>query len=174
MTIGQKIQALRRQKGWSQEMLADQLSVSRQSLSKWELDISVPDASNLRKLSKLFAVSVDCLLDDEAGVPENTPPQNAVKSVTERFKLSGRAKRLIAENGHIACYFLIGRDLLALLVVGLICFAYLTALPVPLQMFPTQAFIMPIAAGVIGIFFIARIVIFLFLAVKLKRTRDHD
>lgn len=176
MTIGQKIQFLRKQRSWSQEMLAEQLSVSRQALSKWELGTSVPDAVNLLKLSKLFAVSVDYLLDDTVDAPEDGQSHNTAKIIAERFKISKRAKRFIAEKGYIACYILIGRDILALLVLGLICFAYLSPLSavMSLQAFPPQAFIVPIVACIIGIFIITRIAVFFLLAIRIKRSQNHD
>ena len=43
MTFGEKLQALRKARGWSQEELATQINVSRQALSKWESGASVPD-----------------------------------------------------------------------------------------------------------------------------------
>lgn len=48
----------------SQEQLAAQLSVSRQAVSKWELDESLPDTSKLLAISKIFGVTTDYLLDD--------------------------------------------------------------------------------------------------------------
>jgi transcriptional regulator with XRE-family HTH domain len=65
MTFGEKLQLLRKQKGMSQEQLASQLTVSRQAVSKWELDSSLPDTENVVQLSKLFEVSIDYLLFDE-------------------------------------------------------------------------------------------------------------
>lgn len=64
MTFGGKLQLLRKQKSMSQEQLASQLTVSRQAISKWELNSSLPDTENLIKLSKLFGVSIDYLLND--------------------------------------------------------------------------------------------------------------
>ena len=65
MTFGEKLQSLRKQKGMSQEQLASQLTVSRQAISKWELDSSSPDIDNVIQLSKIFNVSTDYLLHDE-------------------------------------------------------------------------------------------------------------
>ena len=65
MTLGVKIQFLRKQNGMSQEQLASQLTVSRQAISKWELDSCVPDTDNIVQLSKLFKVSTDYLLNDD-------------------------------------------------------------------------------------------------------------
>ena len=58
----------------SQEILAEKCSVSRQSVSKWEMDISLPETEKLLELSHIFGVTVDVLLKDELavdGVKEN-------------------------------------------------------------------------------------------------------
>jgi len=60
--IGKRIQALRIQSGLSQEALADQLGVTRQSVSKWELGQALPDTEKVVQLSRLFGVSTDWLL----------------------------------------------------------------------------------------------------------------
>lgn len=62
MTIGERIQNLRKSKGLSQEELAEQVEVSKQSVSKWELDKSVPNIEKILKLCDVFAVSADFLL----------------------------------------------------------------------------------------------------------------
>lgn len=59
MSIGQRIGRLRRERGYSQEYVAESLGVSRQAVSKWETDLSAPDTYNLIALSKLFGVSVE-------------------------------------------------------------------------------------------------------------------
>lgn len=63
MTIGEKIYKLRKAKGWSQDYLAEQLGVSRQAVSRWELDDSAPELQKVYKLSALFSVSCDYLLN---------------------------------------------------------------------------------------------------------------
>ena len=65
MKFEEKLMALRKKGGMSQEELADQLGVSRQAISRWELGTTLPDAPNLLKLSNLFCVTVDYLLRDE-------------------------------------------------------------------------------------------------------------
>ncbi|AFM00947.1 putative transcriptional regulator [Desulfitobacterium dehalogenans ATCC 51507] len=64
MTLGEKIQQLRKAAGISQEQLAEQLDVSRQSISKWELNDAVPEISRIVMLSELFSISIDELLKD--------------------------------------------------------------------------------------------------------------
>ena len=58
MTIGERIAALRRQAGLSQEALGEKLGVSRQSISKWEADANLPEIEKLVSLSRLFGVPV--------------------------------------------------------------------------------------------------------------------
>ena len=62
MTFGEKLQELRKARGWSQEELAGQIHVSRQALSKWESGGAVPDTENIIALSRLFGVTTDYLL----------------------------------------------------------------------------------------------------------------
>lgn len=72
MKFGEKLQALRRAKGLSQEQLAEALGVTRQAISKWELNASLPDVEKLLALSEFFAVSTDYLLKESILSP--TPP----------------------------------------------------------------------------------------------------
>ena len=72
MIFADKLIALRKKAGWSQEELAQQLNVSRQSVSKWEGAQSVPDIDKILQLSRLFGVTTDYLLKDDMGEPEYT------------------------------------------------------------------------------------------------------
>lgn len=67
MILADKIIALRKKNGWSQEELADKMEVSRQSVSKWEGAQSVPDLEKILRMGNLFGVSLDYLLKDEMG-----------------------------------------------------------------------------------------------------------
>ena len=64
MTLSDKIVQLRKQKGWSQEELAERIGVSRQAVSKWESAQAAPDIDKILLLSELFGVSTDYLLKD--------------------------------------------------------------------------------------------------------------
>lgn len=70
MLLADKIVTLRKRAGWSQEELAAQLGVSRQSVSKWEGAQSVPDMQKVVQMSRLFGVTTDYLLKEELGEPE--------------------------------------------------------------------------------------------------------
>ena len=65
MILADKIVSLRKKAGWSQEELAAQLNVTRQSVSKWEGAQSVPDLDKVLQMSRLFGVTTDYLLKDE-------------------------------------------------------------------------------------------------------------
>lgn len=66
MTTGEKLALLRKKKGITQEELSEILKVSRQSVSRWEMDTTFPETDKLIKLSKLFGCSVDFLLNDNS------------------------------------------------------------------------------------------------------------
>lgn len=79
MTFGEKIQKLRKEAGLSQEELSYQLGVSRQAVSKWERDNGYPETEKIVRISKLFQVSLDYLLNDEdAEKPEMRPDENGL------------------------------------------------------------------------------------------------
>lgn len=68
MKLSEKIQYLRNKNRMSQEMLAEKCLVTRQSISKWEMDISLPETEKLLELSRIFGVTIDVLLKDELSV----------------------------------------------------------------------------------------------------------
>ena len=72
MILADKIMTLRKKTGWSQEELAAQLNVSRQSVSKWEGAQSIPDMDKVVQMSRLFGVTTDFLLKDELEMEEHT------------------------------------------------------------------------------------------------------
>ena len=72
MILADKIMTLRKKAGWSQEDLAAQLNVSRQSVSKWESAQSIPDMDKVVQMSRLFGVTTDFLLKDEIEIEDHT------------------------------------------------------------------------------------------------------
>ncbi len=65
LLLGEKLKSSRVKKKYSQNDVAEQLHISRQSISKWENDISYPDLDNLVKLSTYYQVSIDHLLKEK-------------------------------------------------------------------------------------------------------------
>lgn len=88
--LSENIKTLRKQKGYSQQQLADKLNVVRQTVSKWEKGYSVPDADLLEKLADIFEVEVGELLGNEP-IPE-----------TENSALSEVANQLTIFNEYLA------------------------------------------------------------------------
>lgn len=96
MTTGQKIQALRKGRGLTQEQLAARLGVSRQAVSRWELDETLPDTQNLLPLKEALGVSIDTLLDSTRGLEEPATqegPAPAAASPPARPSLGALLKR---------------------------------------------------------------------------------
>ena len=72
MDFGMKLQSLRKEKGLSQEALAEKLHVSRQAVSKWESGAGYPEMDKLILISDLFGVTIDYLIkDSHESVPDD-------------------------------------------------------------------------------------------------------
>ena len=65
MELGNKILELRKKLNFSQEQLAEKMNVTRQTISKWELNETTPDIKQAKELSKIFKVSLDKLTDND-------------------------------------------------------------------------------------------------------------
>lgn len=89
MTLGEKIQKLRKQQGLSQEALAEKVTVTRQTISKWELDQSTPDLDFIAQLSNIFSVTSDYLIKEDMVEPDELPYKK------RQYHLSERGKRTI-------------------------------------------------------------------------------
>ena len=76
MTIGEKISALRTSMDISQEQLAEKISVSRQSVSKWEMDQALPQIDKVLLLCDLFGISADELLHDKISIASKGKKKN--------------------------------------------------------------------------------------------------
>ena len=89
MTLGQNIARLRAQKSLSQGDLADALEVSRQSVSKWETDASIPELDKLLRLAELFGVTLDELVKGESVQPETARGEASDKGSAEAASTEG-------------------------------------------------------------------------------------
>ena len=92
MILADKIISLRKKAGWSQEELAEQLGVTRQSVSKWEGAQSVPDMDKVVQMSRLFGVTTDFLLKDEIEEQAAVPAEE--KSILRRVTMEQAADYL--------------------------------------------------------------------------------
>lgn len=113
MILAEKIIKLRKKNGWSQEELAAQMNVSRQSVSKWESMASIPDLDKIVKLSQLFGVSTDYLLKDELEddetehieiIEDSEKKHVSLKEANEFMDLTEKSALTVA-TGVAACIF---------------------------------------------------------------------
>lgn len=81
MSLGNHLFAARKKKGMAQEAVAEVLGVSRQTISKWELDETIPDIYQAKKLANLYGMSVDELIEIDIGVKEI---QDMVEKISEK------------------------------------------------------------------------------------------
>ena len=117
MKLADKILNLRKTHGMSQEDFAEKLNVSRQAISRWEMGTAQPDAPNVLKLSKLFGVTTDYLLNDDyesdCDVPVVKETETTIKAETNR---------------QLAFIFLTGLNVMILIYQLIACFVLQNAI----------------------------------------------
>ncbi len=97
MELSEKIIYLRKKTGWSQEQLAEQLDISRQSVSKWESGTSVPELDKIIKMSDIFNVSTDYLLKEDIAEPET---EKRMEGDEERLQQVGSQSEETAQQAE--------------------------------------------------------------------------
>ena len=123
MTFGEKMQALRQSAGMSQDALAERLDVSRQAVSRWERDETMPETDKVVVLADIFGVTTDYLLRPQAAEQpsaEEHPPRSG-PTQAQRDTIS-RLGYLVKTKGYLLGWVLIAwgaLDLLALALMGL-------------------------------------------------------
>ena len=94
MNVGEKIKKIRKMAGMTQEELAEKMNVSRQTISKWEKEISSPDLESAIVLCELFVISLDDFLKGRrknftAGYDKNKPEEPEDDNfIAQRFVFS--------------------------------------------------------------------------------------
>ena len=126
MEFNNKLYELRKQKGLSQEELANRLNVSRQTVSKWEVGESSPDMEKLVAISELFDISLDELVLDKAPKKEEPSEQIVKSEMYSDFKehvLTENNKKK-AKKGLIIAGIVLGAILLVDLISMIIYFVF--------------------------------------------------
>ena len=100
MEFGKKLASLRKVHHLSQEELGSELEVTRQTISNWELGVSLPNPEQLKRLSKLFQISIDELLD-------NDTKDILVNKVSNTEKLAGIIIKILKVIGVLAILYLV-------------------------------------------------------------------
>ena len=88
MELGNKILELRKKENLSQEQLAEKLNVTRQTISKWELNETTPDIKQAKELSKIFKISLDELTN-------NNINNLVIEKVSNTEKLAGLVLKVL-------------------------------------------------------------------------------
>lgn len=94
--IAQRLAELRREKGYSQEELAEAIGLSRQAVSKWERAESSPDTGNLVALAKLYGVTLDDLLRVDSDIEDDVKFENTDRSVSAEAQVKAAAEQAAA------------------------------------------------------------------------------
>lgn len=135
MSLGENIYKLRTGKRLSQEEFASAMEVSRQSVSKWENDMAVPELEKLIKMAKLFEVSLDELVG-------NTPPQQ----IPEPLPVAAPETKPTMDFGTKEAFSI------ALLISAVVIPLFLYLLPSWTNMITALCFIPPVATAISALF----------------------
>ena len=100
--IAQRLADLRRQKGYSQESLANALGLSRQAVSKWERAESSPDTDNLIALARLYGVSLDDLLNVDKDIEDDVSFEDAERAAARQADEAARREHAEAERRAVS------------------------------------------------------------------------
>ncbi len=95
MALGERIKECRQNAGMSQEKVAELLGVSRQAVTKWEVNQSAPNTENLFKLAEIFGTTVDMLLDSNDRSKQSSAEQNYyLYKVEEEKKIANKRRKM--------------------------------------------------------------------------------
>lgn len=123
MALGETLANLRKRKGLSQEQLAEELNLTRQTISKWELNQSTPDIDYILQLSEFFQVSTDYLIKGK---------DVRINQIDEEMKSTSKDEQIsnTKQKSNIAykwCFYL-GITFISISFIGMIVFVVCAAL----------------------------------------------
>lgn len=104
MTVGERIQQYRKNLNLSQEELGQRLLVSRQTVSQWETDQTMPTLDNMMRLKELFGVSIDAILEGSPDVKEADRPLESYHQVFTKDDLKPRTRFFLWQFGKNVLY----------------------------------------------------------------------
>jgi transcriptional regulator with XRE-family HTH domain len=99
MNFAEKLQLIRKNRGMTQEALAESLNVSRQAVAKWESGQAYPDIANLIAISGHFLVTVDYLVKD-SGCAQNPLPQAGDDEALVKFLITAKQRTYAGKGGE--------------------------------------------------------------------------
>ena len=102
MNLGNKIMTLRKKNNLSQEDLAEKVGVTRQTISKWELEETTPDINQAKKLSMIFNISLDELVNNDVN-------SILIEKVSNTERLAGIIIKILKVSGILLILFIVLR-----------------------------------------------------------------
>ncbi len=122
MTTGEKIAKCRKEKNLTQGQLAETLGVTRQAVSRWESDLAFPETDTLMKMSRLFGVSCDYLLnyDEQSPLPDESSEKGKLTFDIKKFYFEYVSKAHIGKLPLVHINIGVGRVAKGFFSVGLV------------------------------------------------------
>ncbi len=121
--LGDNLKRLRQSRGLSQEEMAGKLNVVRQTVSKWEKGLSVPDSEMLMEIARQFEIPVSTLLGETPGLEDEASDMRSILEkltlINEQLARSAQAKRRVLRAVCIAVIAIVGLYMAFLLVLGI-------------------------------------------------------
>lgn len=178
MTLGEKLYGLRKKQGLSQEQLAESLNVSRQSISKWEGNVTYPEADKLVALSEYFQVSLDYLM--KADITDESHPRESSESQEPEGQRIGNAVERSEEQDEAGTgkesnkqeLLLAGLTLCIAALIGLIFFGLVTIfLPSTTKQIGASSIITLNGTALVMLLFLGMLIIGVTLIIRFVRRK---
>ncbi len=124
MEIGKKLREARTHSGFTQEIVAEKIDVSRQTISNWENEKSYPDIVSVIKLSDLYSISLDILLKEDIEMIEHLEESTNIVNSNKKLILA-IAANIIVIFFFIICSFILPENYYFL--IGIFCIAIISS-----------------------------------------------
>lgn len=175
MSFGEKLTKLRKEKGMSQEDLANNLNVSRQAVSKWESNTSFPETDKIVAICKLF----DCSMDELIGLKnsktkENNKIFNVLNEYFDKFIKGIKMFYSMTFKQKVKCLFEMGFYALCLFILFLITTAIFTEIIRKLLYILPEELLIILIQIFEGLYYLVYLIFTIYVLVKLYKVRYLD
>ena len=117
--FAENLKKIRKDKGYTQEILAEKLNVVRQTVSKWEKGLSLPDVDMLSKIANVLETDVNILLDGQITTTDQSEIVKQLAKINEQLTIKNRRyKKIMKSIAIILLIIVIFGILLAILNIG--------------------------------------------------------
>lgn len=117
--LAENLKKIRKDKGYTQEILAEKLNVVRQTVSKWEKGLSLPDVDMLSKIANVLETDVNILLDGQITTTDQSEIVKQLAKINEQLTIKNRRyKKIMKTIAIILLIIVIFGILLVILNIG--------------------------------------------------------